>query len=160
MQFVLFYPNDFQKIFRKTTEYVKNLKMTQIAGGWGVMFFVLLWRNAYENCYVIHPLLSPSSIKYALFLKLLVFLITLVEKNFFILLVSKLFWWHKYRRYLRVSNFSRKYVTAIASSDGGKCFSRQFLCSLSPFSNWRSMCNPKIYCLISGVTNTGSYCRM
>ena len=37
-----------------TIDLVENLEMTQ--GGGGIMFFALLWRNVYENRYVIHHL--------------------------------------------------------------------------------------------------------
>ena len=33
MQFAFFYPKDVQKPFWKTIDFVKNLEMTQIAGG-------------------------------------------------------------------------------------------------------------------------------
>ena len=35
MQFAFFHPQDIQKLFIwKTTDFVENLKMTQIAAGW------------------------------------------------------------------------------------------------------------------------------
>ena len=39
-------------------DFAENLEMTHIvsAGGMGVMLFVSLWRIAYENRYVTHPL--------------------------------------------------------------------------------------------------------
>ena len=55
MQFSLFYHKGIQKIFWKTIDFIENLEMTQIAWGEGVIFFASLWRNEYENRYVIHP---------------------------------------------------------------------------------------------------------
>ena len=60
MQFALFYPKDIQKYFLKAIDFIENLEMTQIAGGGGTggrgtIFFTSLWRNEYENRYVIHP---------------------------------------------------------------------------------------------------------
>ena len=39
-------------------DFAENLEMTDIVngGGMGVMLFVSLWRIAYENRYVTHPL--------------------------------------------------------------------------------------------------------
>ena len=34
MQFAFFYPKDIQNFSWKTLDFVKNLEMTQIAGGW------------------------------------------------------------------------------------------------------------------------------
>ena len=54
IQFAFFYPKDIRKLFLKTVNFVKNLEMTQITGGRGVMFFTSSWRNAYENRHMIH----------------------------------------------------------------------------------------------------------
>ena len=54
MQFAFFYRKDIENFFWKTIDFVENLGITQIAGG-GVTFFASLWRNAYEDLYVIHP---------------------------------------------------------------------------------------------------------
>ena len=60
MQFAFFYLKDIQKVFSKTIDFVENLEIWKWRNsrrrGGGVMFFVWLWRNAYENWYVIHPL--------------------------------------------------------------------------------------------------------
>ena len=56
MQFAFFYPKDIQKNFWETFDFFENLEMTQIAGGARIVFFVSLWRSAYENRYVIYPL--------------------------------------------------------------------------------------------------------
>ena len=59
MQFAFFYLKDIKVFLWKTVDFVKYLELRQIAGGregHGVMFFESLWRNAYENRYVIHPL--------------------------------------------------------------------------------------------------------
>ena len=55
MLFAFFYPKHIPKVFSKTIDFVKILEMTKIAGGAGVVFFASLWRNAYENWYVINP---------------------------------------------------------------------------------------------------------
>ena len=60
MQLTFFYLKDIHKHFWKIIDFVENLEMTQIAGGDGVMFFVPLRRNAYENRYVIHPLITAE----------------------------------------------------------------------------------------------------
>ena len=42
MQSAFFYLKGIQKIFWKTIDFVKNLEMTQIAGGGGIVFFASL----------------------------------------------------------------------------------------------------------------------
>ena len=55
MQFAFFYPKNIEIFLWKIIDFVENLEMTQIAGGGGVMLFASLWRDAYENWYLIHP---------------------------------------------------------------------------------------------------------
>ena len=42
MQFAFFYPKDIQKIFQKTSDFVENLEMTQIARVGGRVLYVIL----------------------------------------------------------------------------------------------------------------------
>ena len=46
MQFAFFYPKDIQNFSWKTLDFVKNLEMTQIAGGW--------WGGGGESCSLRH----------------------------------------------------------------------------------------------------------
>ena len=136
----------------------------------GFPFFKVMWLCCINNwyvhfftrwCYVVlaklMSFLSPSSIKYALFLKLLGFPVILVGTNLISFAWIKVVLATQIQALLKGFVFSRKYLTAITSSDGGKIFSWQFLWSLSTFSS--IVRNPKIHCLISEVTNTGSYRR-
>ena len=95
---------------------------------WYVHFFAR-W------CYVVlaklMSLLSPSSIKYALFLKLLVFPAILVGTNLVSFAWIKVVLATQIQPLLGHFPYSRKYVTVITSLDGGKIFSWQFLWCLS-----------------------------
>ena len=55
MQFAFHYPKDINFFFWKTIDFVKNLEMTQIAGGRGFMYFTSLQRSGYENWFVFQP---------------------------------------------------------------------------------------------------------
>ena len=59
MQFACFYSKNIQKFFRKTIEFVKNLEMTQIAGGGVVGHWCSL--SHYDTC--VRKLISDSPIR-------------------------------------------------------------------------------------------------
>ena len=54
MQFTFFYPKHIQKLFWRTIDFVEIWKWRNQQGGEGFMLFASLWRNVYENRYVIH----------------------------------------------------------------------------------------------------------
>ena len=60
IQFAYFHPEDIQKVFWKTINFVENLEMTQTARGRRAMFFALSGCNMYKYWYVTHHLIYVS----------------------------------------------------------------------------------------------------
>ena len=89
MQLALSYPKNVQFFFWKTIDF-GNLEMTQMARMEGVMLFASIWRNAFENRYVIYLLVKIRSMQEPCLLKqvfpLIKFIIPLTLIKFFMML--------------------------------------------------------------------------
>ena len=89
MQLALSYPKKVQIFFWKTIDF-GNLEMTQMARMEGVMLFASIWRNAFENRYVIYLLVKIRSMQEPCLLKqvfpLIKFIIPLTLIKFFMAL--------------------------------------------------------------------------